>query len=86
MSRMYGIEPPASFLASQCDSLCHPTVISVGANPELVRLRNLVLQEAGFNVIFTLDEQEALARIEARRVWCSADVLFAREVSQEEAS
>ena len=40
------------------------TVISVGANPELVMLRNFVLQEAGFNVISTADEHDALARIE----------------------
>jgi DNA-binding NarL/FixJ family response regulator len=39
-------------------------VISVGADAELVRLRNFVLQEAGFNVISTLDEHHALARIE----------------------
>ena len=42
------------------------TVISVGANPELVLLRNFVLQEAGFNVISTVDENDALARIERR--------------------
>jgi DNA-binding NarL/FixJ family response regulator len=29
-----------------------------------VKLRNFVLQEAGFNVISTLDEHDALARIE----------------------
>jgi DNA-binding NtrC family response regulator len=40
------------------------TVVSVGANPELVRLRNFVLQEAGFNVISAIDEHDALARIE----------------------
>jgi len=40
------------------------TVISVGANPELVRLRDFVLQEAGFNVVSILDEHDALARIE----------------------
>jgi hypothetical protein len=40
------------------------TVISVGANPELMRLRDLVLQEGGFNVISTLHEHDALARIE----------------------
>src|SRR6266498_376904 len=40
------------------------TIISVGANAELVRLRNFVLQEAGFNVVSTLDEHDALARIE----------------------
>jgi CheY-like chemotaxis protein len=40
------------------------SVISVGANPELVRLRNFVLQEAGFKVISTLDQHDALARIE----------------------
>jgi vacuolar-type H+-ATPase subunit F/Vma7 len=40
------------------------TVISVGANAELVGLRNFVLQEAGFHVFSTLDEHEALARIE----------------------
>jgi len=39
-------------------------VISVGAHPELVRLRDFVLQEAGFHVVSTLDEHEALARIE----------------------
>jgi hypothetical protein len=40
------------------------SVISVGANAELLRLRNFVLQEAGFNVTSTLDEHDALARIE----------------------
>ncbi len=42
------------------------TIISVGANPELVRLRNFVLREAGFNVVSTLDEHDALARIERK--------------------
>jgi DNA-binding NarL/FixJ family response regulator len=41
-------------------------VISVGANAELVQLRNFVLQEAGFHVISTVDEGEALSRIERR--------------------
>ena len=40
------------------------TVLSVGANPELVGLRNYVLQDAGFDVTSTLHEHEALARIE----------------------
>lgn len=40
------------------------TVISVGANPELVWLRNFVLQSAGFNVVSTTDTQDARARIE----------------------
>jgi CheY-like chemotaxis protein len=40
------------------------TVISVGADPELLWLRNFVLQSAGFNVITTTDHKDALARIE----------------------
>jgi DNA-binding NarL/FixJ family response regulator len=40
------------------------TVISVGTNTELVRLRHFVLQEAGFNVVSTFDEHDALSRIE----------------------
>lgn len=40
------------------------TVLSVGADFELVSLRNYVLQDAGFDVTSTLNEQEALARIE----------------------
>jgi hypothetical protein len=40
------------------------SVISVGTNAELVGLRNFVLEEAGFDVISTLDEHDALARIE----------------------
>jgi DNA-binding NarL/FixJ family response regulator len=40
------------------------TIISVGADAELVRLRNFVLQDAGFDVISTIDAHVALARIE----------------------
>ena len=40
------------------------TVISVGANPELVWLRNFVLQSAGFNVVSTIDSHDARARLE----------------------
>lgn len=38
-------------------------VISVGTNPELVWLRDFVLQGAGFNVHSTTDTDEALARV-----------------------
>ncbi|HKR82669.1 MAG TPA: hypothetical protein VJS37_00770 [Terriglobales bacterium] len=40
------------------------TVISVGANPELLWLRNFVLQSAGFDVITTTNDRDVLARIE----------------------
>ena len=36
-------------------------VISVGANPELIWLRNAVLQSAGFEVVSTLDLNDAIA-------------------------
>lgn len=38
-------------------------VISVGANPELLWLRNSVLRSAGFNVVSTADPNDALAMI-----------------------
>lgn len=38
-------------------------VISVGTNPELVWLRDFVLQGAGFSVISTTDTSDALARV-----------------------
>ncbi len=44
--------------------LAATTVLSVGADPELLWLRNFVLQSAGFNVITTADDLDALARIE----------------------
>jgi CheY-like chemotaxis protein len=53
-SGLRGIEMESAMMA----------IISVGAHPELVRLRDFVLQEAGFHVVSTLDEHEALARIE----------------------
>lgn len=40
------------------------TVISVGSNPELLWLRNFVLQSAGFQTVTTADEHDAAARIE----------------------
>jgi DNA-binding NtrC family response regulator len=40
-------------------------VLSVGADAELIWLRNAVLRSAGFKVVSTLDVNEALARIEA---------------------
>lgn len=60
------------------------TIISVRANPELVRLRNFVLGEAGFNVTFTLDEHDASVESKARKVWCLPHVRFTREVGQAE--
>jgi len=39
-------------------------IISVGANAELVSLRQAVLQSVGLNVFSTLDPSEAVARIE----------------------
>jgi CheY-like chemotaxis protein len=41
------------------------TIVSVGADPELVSLRNHVLREAGFNVISAMYAHDALARIES---------------------
>jgi hypothetical protein len=43
------------------------TVISVGINPELQRLRNFVLQSARFKVITTVNENDALAQIQRGR-------------------
>jgi PleD family two-component response regulator len=40
-------------------------IVSVGTNPELLWLREAVLQSAGFEVLTIPDEKEALAKIEA---------------------
>lgn len=52
----------------------HRKVVSIGADAELLSLRHAVLQSAGFDVVTTENETDALASIRRGSVvycWCA---------------
>ncbi len=64
---------PKPFSEVQMEAAAGVPVISLGTNPELVWLRDFVLQGAGFSVHSTTDSEEALERV--RRGECAILVL-----------
>jgi len=71
--RWMHVSHPKPFREVEMEAAIGVPVISVGSDPELVWLRDYVLQTAGFNVLSTTDASDALARV--KRGECAILVL-----------